>query len=783
MATWVRSLTANLVGSADADLSGAADLDTDTSPADFDGSGVTSVRFQYTVQVSSGTLVDDQYDLQSVEIETSGGTQLATVAATGTIDSGTSSVVIDLTDNSPSTSGSTADWEGAALNGTAAAPAGVIAQLSQSMKADGAAVEILSSSVTITITYTPGGDGDITGFRWRDDSTALGTDGGWLAAEDTNITTHPEQILRCRFQLQAQTNPYNEALKVQGRKNGTGGWIDLSIPAGTPAGDPVETAFTPAGVQSVLSAGFADGASILSTHGDNLTDPAAGTWVNGLADEASNAIAAINLSAANNFTEIEVAVHFPKFYWTGSALAENADGDYWELRLVESDGTAFPSYTFLPRCTFNGGNLIGGCWPEVPHHIGPIVDTNDNMYFFMESWEDTAVQRGNVALKSTDGGVTWTAVDLAGGAAIVNDDWEAAAVIQSNQTTGLVHIFTHHSSEVRQHQFRTSDHATNPDTWGTVDAAVETAFTAVNASMQAVSAAQRSDGDLLVFYNRGDGTDNEVAFETSTNGGSTWTGTPTVLDGTASANHHNAWPVMAENDLCYIFYTEEPGAYGDNTASIYYKTLSSTDVLTADGSRVTISGATMQSGAGERSQIFGATYHDDGGVEVVTVMYTDRVNGSAATPARSRAVRDGSLQAEKTITTTDVNLGGGNGGSAGSHQPDARGAVYAGGKKLIALYVEDTTFDLLRNDEDDDAGWGTEAEIQTINGGYVSASVLERSGATYLTYVYDDGSADVGGGQGPVFYGEALLASPGNPRPYIASMVSPPIIHRDRRSV
>jgi hypothetical protein len=153
MATWIRSLSANLNGSANTDLTGSPDVDNDTAPGDFDPANVNSVRFQWTVDVLSGTFVDDSYQTDDVILEVSpGGTQLAkTVGEIGTLQSGTTSVSFDDTDLIPSTTASTGDWEGANL-GTGA---NAFAEFIASMKADGVAVRIAASSVTITIDYTP----------------------------------------------------------------------------------------------------------------------------------------------------------------------------------------------------------------------------------------------------------------------------------------------------------------------------------------------------------------------------------------------------------------------------------------------------------------------------------------------------------------------------------------------------------------------------------------------------------------------------------------------------
>lgn len=150
MATWVRSFSADLTGSSNSSLVGPADLDNDAPPSDFNPAAVNSVRFQFTLS-HTGTISDDSWALQEVEIETTGGTQIASVNSSGTLDSGNSTVTIDLTDATVNNGLTETDWQDAQFNGTGTN----IATFSQSMGPDGAAARILASSVTITIDYDP----------------------------------------------------------------------------------------------------------------------------------------------------------------------------------------------------------------------------------------------------------------------------------------------------------------------------------------------------------------------------------------------------------------------------------------------------------------------------------------------------------------------------------------------------------------------------------------------------------------------------------------------------
>jgi hypothetical protein len=157
MATWVRSFSSNLIGVSAEHLVGPADLDSDTAPSDFDPAAVNSVQFEFTLShtgsFASGS-GSDNYQLQNVEIQTSGSAQLAAIAASGTLDDGTATVVIDTTDNAPNNGASIADWEGARFESQATN----IAVFDQVKGPDGVVPQILAASVTITIDYEPGAE-------------------------------------------------------------------------------------------------------------------------------------------------------------------------------------------------------------------------------------------------------------------------------------------------------------------------------------------------------------------------------------------------------------------------------------------------------------------------------------------------------------------------------------------------------------------------------------------------------------------------------------------------
>ena len=199
MAEWIRSFNGDFVGSANADLNGLQDLDNDTIPGDFDPAGVTSVQFEFTLShlgtFGTGSSADS-HALQSVRIATTGGTTLAQVAATGTITDGTATVVIDLTDSSPNTGANSTEWSGARFIDVGA---GTVTVFNQGMGPDGVTPQILASSVTITIDYTPVAVAVVEqhSYRWEHDydgdeagstfTTDLNTQSVWLRKAPTRL--------------------------------------------------------------------------------------------------------------------------------------------------------------------------------------------------------------------------------------------------------------------------------------------------------------------------------------------------------------------------------------------------------------------------------------------------------------------------------------------------------------------------------------------------------------------------------------------------------------------
>ena len=157
MATWTRQLTGTAPSATDADIIQAAALDNGTAPVDFDPTAVNSVRIQWTLAVTAGTFSSgggsDVFNpIENPQLEDSTGTQLAQpVAGTlANLQSGTTTVSGDATDNSPNLTRSTAQWESADVDGDGT---GLWASHTQNKGPDGVTVTL--TALTVTIDYTP----------------------------------------------------------------------------------------------------------------------------------------------------------------------------------------------------------------------------------------------------------------------------------------------------------------------------------------------------------------------------------------------------------------------------------------------------------------------------------------------------------------------------------------------------------------------------------------------------------------------------------------------------
>ena len=157
MATWVRNGTGTAPSATDADLTGTYELDNATAPGDFDVDAVNSVRFQYRVEIVSGTFAspEDHTVLRTVDLTLNGvGTAIAEIGGSNVdLDNGSDPIDTDLTDSSVTQGLTIGQWEGAELNPTDVAAVRNWTNYNQNMSKDGVNIQV--TNVVVTIDYTP----------------------------------------------------------------------------------------------------------------------------------------------------------------------------------------------------------------------------------------------------------------------------------------------------------------------------------------------------------------------------------------------------------------------------------------------------------------------------------------------------------------------------------------------------------------------------------------------------------------------------------------------------
>lgn len=541
------------------------------------------------------------------------------------------------------------------------------------------------------------------------DTVGLNVDSGWAAAENTNATIAMGTTFRIRFKVRETAGgDFNNTFKLQ-YNHESGGWNDVQLfSTGGPSIAPV---------LCVLSSQYANDDA---TSTELLTSTT--TYVNGLGME-DDITGTVVISSQE--TELEWALQIQRFIDDGSAVAVD---DTIEFRVVEGTGTVFAGTYTNPTITVsNGVGYVGGIYAETPTHIGPFIDTNDNIYFILELGDSVSINPTINIIKSTDGGDSWAIMDYANIPS--EQDLEGIDVFQDGDTLWIAHF---RSSEVFLHEFNTSDHSTNADKWGTVDETIEGALTVTGD--QKVVIIGRSDSTLVCFYNE-QSVPARVHYKIRSSGG-TW-GSEISVDTEASTSFLSVEAVLGESETIHIFYKDTTNGI------LYHRTLSSGDSLSG---RQTVKTG-MSTGTGDPIHQIPPVYYDDSGVEVIAIGYQ-----TAATAVIVRYLRDGTLQTEATATDNDVAYDGG-----GSGQIIASMGVYQ--KEVHLFYSEESTFDIFRDENDGEGGWGY--HVQEVHDGVTchwirGRVIVNPDGDTVFGYFWDNGSDGVAG---QIWYDEYLIAA------------------------
>ena len=596
-------------------------------------------------------------------------------------------------------------------------------------------------------------------FRIRSTDPAINANAGgdWDQLENVDATIDLDTLFRIRFEVEetASVSDGGVTYKLQYRVNtggGYGSWTDL-VAKGEPWPPLAQGNYL---VANIVDASFADDAATTNILTTSSSSFVAGV---GMHDNLSTSI-----TLNNQHTELEWALVIARYY---DSLGVGDDGDLFQFRVVESDGTLFTGdtnsgYDNIPEITANLAiGHIGGTHIEQPGKLGPVWDGNGNQYTLTEHTNTTP----NILLhKSIDGGDTWAQATVTGRP--TESDPEGLGIFHDPvNDPHRLHIITRAGDDlVLYHRYHMSSHATTPDTWNVIDRTID-----ADAGQPAGGVASEScditirtsDGFIFVAYNGNDATNDVGWINHSDDDGVTFE-TREVIDSTGGRDYTGVGITTTPNsDDVFVFVLDNTGA------DIYFDRIDSAGVVLSDGLTVVATDAGTLGQVADN--IIRPVSYDDGGVDVVMVAW----QASAGEDISTRTLRDGTLQTTATGASdnaTERSFGT-------SHQPVADIAV--DGTTVWLMYGENATIDIFYDDNPDEAGWGTDTEEQdAVTCHYIHAGVGTHSsgngGDTVLGYIWNQG--DDGLASGFNRYDEVVLVVGG-------TTVYPPFPRQQRRLV
>lgn len=366
---------------------------------------------------------------------------------------------------------------------------------------------------------------------------------------------------------------------------------------------------------------------------------------------------------------------------------------------------------------------ISGVPPEAANSfMGPVADSNGNLYYVLEEY----LADGNhpMVMKSTDGGQTWTRQDVANnptGSGAYND-MESAWVALRPTAKELVLCYMKAQSRWWGMSFRTSDHATNPDTWDTGTFATSSGQDqfGTQASESGIACCVLSDGTVRAFIRSGQG------FLHRTKATTSWdTGATNITH--SGVNMSRPACVVGESDTTHLFYRDH------TNGRVYHRTISSTGTV-GDPTRVDTNGA--GTGDSYENNVIPPVYYDDAGDEVVVVGFVN-----ASNVLRTVEVRNGTPGSEQVVSTDTVTV---NPTGTTNQGPSAALAVH--GTTVYAVWGDATSGDLYYASRANGGSWSSRTLLtDTGTGGSVQwlcAKVLDHGGGPVLAAVYDVGPHD-----------------------------------------
>lgn len=359
--------------------------------------------------------------------------------------------------------------------------------------------------------------------------------------------------------------------------------------------------------------------------------------------------------------------------------------------------------------------------------MGPVADSNGNLYYVIEEY----LADGNhpMVMKSSDGGQTWTRQDTANGPAGSGsyNDMESAWVALRPTAKELVLCYMKGQSRWWGMSFRTSDHATNPDTWDTGTFATSSGQDqfGTTASESGIACAVLSDGTVRAFI-RGTPQGGNEAFLHRTKATTSWDTGSTYITHSGVDMTRPAC-VVGESDVTHLFYRDH------TNGRVYHRTVSSSGTV-GSATRVDTNGA--GTGDSYMNNVVPPVYYDDGGDEVVVVGFVNSSN-----QLRTVEVRNGTPGSEQVVSTDTVTV---DPGTTTNQGPSAALAVH--GTTVYAVWGDATSGDLYYASREDGGSWsGRTLVTDTGTGGSVQwlcAKVVNHGSGPVLGCVYDVGPHD-----------------------------------------
>ncbi len=367
--------------------------------------------------------------------------------------------------------------------------------------------------------------------------------------------------------------------------------------------------------------------------------------------------------------------------------------------------------------------------PEGHGHLGPYQDGNGNLYTIVEDLPGDEGGNEPKAMKSSDGGATWTEIDRGGRTS--TGDLEGNWAIQVGSR--IYFAFQKSSGGIYLTAFDTSDAPAAPDTW-TVERE-EIHEPGEKSEDQWVSISALGNGDIWAFYS--DEPTAEHSHRISFRKRSWDTGAygpSTVLAPGRTVSQ--AVAVQGDGDVTHVFYKDHV------EQQLFYRTLS------ADG---TLSSAVRvdRTGTNEvHSPMTNAVVRRVGEAEHVTVAWADRAGALV-----SAEVVDGVPSAEQRVSDAPVVVDPGETTNLG-----AVAHLAAEGSTVHALFADAATQDIWYDAQAGGGGFGTDVEVtdgvetQWLTG---LLPLTDRGGRRVLGFLYDTGPH--GDDEGIIRYDEYVL--------------------------